>query len=446
MKIQNKIISFSQYLQEVTLKIKNILAKDFSGSIDNFSSMVESILTSIPNLSTGEIMQIAKQEDINALEASKAYVENTVFHNYLFFDYLSHYDNTVQETRRTLSDYSSLSAIQQEKLEIFISKYSDNYTYNKESGELSLKGTIDSIDLEELKQIFTSENDIIEINNLVKTLSLDYKNFYLLRDSFSLFLTEKIKDSTREPSLIYLSKKLFDRLMGTHNNYKVNHSEMFKLFALANAKVKGEPIEDISKLNFLLLFQELEESYHDSAKFKEFKKAFFDVFNEHSQHDENFRFINQYFFQYFDKLNILEIIQNNKIRFIDTTEKGTFVLYLEASLRKYLAEKGLSQEDIDNKVSSFMFYSYTFPAFSYVKKDQEYHDVQKDPLSYKIVYRLPEVPNKIGYPIELALMSFVNGGDFVMPQMLQEQNEKKLFAFALYVLLLRATIIDSLPN
>ncbi len=174
-------------------------------------------------------------------------------------------------------------------------------------------------------------------------------NVYILRDAVGLYSAHKMlrKDS---PSAVYLSKKSFRAMTGL--GVKAD---------LLMLKIIKEALSRIGK--------DLNQKVNQD-EYEEFKNEFFRVFEEELRQNENLKRTVRKTLTYFDKEGILDHAANG-FRFIDTTRKGTFPLFLEGIFSLPLRELGLWNEDFnDISTDSLMFYSNLSSAISFAAEEQ----------------------------------------------------------------------------
>jgi hypothetical protein len=262
------------------------------------------------------------------------------------------------------------------------------------------------------------------LDSLKEKKESQYKNFYIFRDAFSLYMAEKIKHQDSEPNPIYLSKAMFQRIGGDI----LLISQLFMDTVYYNLRTELN-----TKFSMNEFFEYCMQKYRDSDEFQKFKEGFKTIFKDRLTVNKNLAKATDYFKKYFDEINILETISKNPIRFVDTTEKGSFVLFLETVLSVYLEEKGFSREEVENKVTGNMFYSYTFQAFSFLKDSFEDNSI----LVRNKWRRTTEIPNYIKYPVDFDGRGFIKKMDetgFSFPIMKNSDGDNTSFIYYLVLL------------
>lgn len=216
-------------------------------------------------------------------------------------------------------------------------------------------------------------------------------NVFLFRDSFALYAAEKIAG---KPAYgLYLSKSTFRKFLGID-------SPVADLIIMTMAN-------EAAKEMGLLAYNGIPES-----KSKEFRIRFFNLMekllkNENIENIKNKELLDyrhnlrqaaEYLWSYLYEIGINEDEMFQKgIRFIDTTQRGTLVLFMEGLVRIKLKEKGIAEEDIDQKIDGRMCCSLLLPDISFVASLDEARVLESS--FYPIEFGRTEQLSDKGIPI-----------------------------------------------
>ncbi|MCG2712221.1 MAG: hypothetical protein L6416_07870 [Candidatus Omnitrophica bacterium] len=209
------------------------------------------------------------------------------------------------------------------------------------------------------KQLGIRQNDVLAAKaqerakaciRFIGELPRDEKhNVYIFRDAAGLYAAHKILRAD-SPSAVYLSKKSFRTMTGLGIKADLL---MLKIIEKALSRIGKKLSQQV-----------------DHDEYDEFKNEFFKAFEEELRQNENLRKAVRETLIYFNKEGILGHAANG-LRFIDTTRKGTFPLFLEGVFSSPLTELELWDEDLRGvSTESLMFYSNLSPAISFAANEQ----------------------------------------------------------------------------
>ncbi len=237
-----------------------------------------------------------------------------------------------------------------------------------------------------------------------KSANTDAYNIYFFRDEALLYLAGE-----KEKKGFFASNKVFESLAG---GQKTNTLPSAIHYLITEAKLRMD-------------LKERDRVPED--RFAKFEEEFFAIFNAFTEgrilESPRTKLINEHqagiqkaaegFSKYFETLNISwQEIEDKGIRFIDTTETGSYVLFMKALILQQMEKAGFKKENILNKVEGFMFYSKLSQGLSALP-------VETDDMN---MIRAVEFLG--AYPVEFS-GGFKNG----MPLIREKQEAKRDFLF-----------------
>ena len=241
-----------------------------------------------------------------------------------------------------------------------ILEQSNRILSKKEILELGNNLNISTKDMEKASRRFkgVAENTY----EFVKSIPNDGKyNIYLFRDSYSLYLTERVLNGN--PRAFYLSKASFDALF----------KKKSKLTEKRNGHILPSMIIEIAKKEMGL---NMGESI-PKGRFWEFKKIYFKIV-ESILFDPEYGFFKKEdlaktafkIISYFGS-QMPEGFMEKGCRFIDTKIIGSFTLFMEGTMRAYMKKAGKDKSTINDKLDSKMLYSELSEEYTFLETIQQ---------------------------------------------------------------------------
>ncbi len=275
---------------------------------------------------------------------------------------------------------------------------------------------LDPLVLQKLKA--ASGQNALKARGFFKSLPDDgKKNVYLTRDALTLYLTERILGK-KEPVAFYFSKMLFHKL-------------------IPHANLSDRWIYDMIKEALMRMQIPVTAFSIDtvrSGRFAEFKEAFYKVYVEiitgtgsGFQNDilswqaSRIKAAAGASWKYLHTMGIPdEMMARDGVRFIDSTMAGTFPLFLEATVRFHLEQKGFV--NVAPKVGSAMFFSSLSAEFGFLNfenmRSSRDGDWQAEARETELSYYPVVFGNKMQDGLPLAKLDGSGAGPFLVELML----------------------------
>ncbi|MCA9403155.1 MAG: hypothetical protein KC897_05185, partial [Candidatus Omnitrophica bacterium] len=226
---------------------------------------------------------------------------------------------------------------------------------------------------------------------MVNSLPADGKrNVYLVRDALTLFNADRFNGG--DPAALYLSKSTFRKFAETET-LKKTEVDLLPLAMIneAKARIGISTFESIS-----------------AEQYPEFRATYFQVMDDvlagrtaemklpYLAQPENQRSISKAVGEignYLDQQNLTQDLAVRGLRFVDTTETGTLVLFMEGAAQQKLKAAGVTTESAPTTLTaSQMVYSSLSPALSLV-------DVNDYPAGENVLARVHRTVESTGYPV-----------------------------------------------